>query len=238
MRKSPPVGKADRLFQLVTLLRGRRTATTAQTIAKQMGVSVRTVYRDIQALAASGVVVEGEAGVGYALQAQSHLPPLMFSAEEVLALMLGSRMVRAFTDPDLALAAHRAEQKIRAVLPEPLKQLAARQPYRIPVLQKDQDLRVRHGHIRIACEQQCKLAMHYSDEAGQLTQRTVWPLGMMGLHGRWMLLAWCETRQDYRTFRFDRIQTLHMLDAHFQTTPTRNLAHYFRHGLGIDDSDW
>lgn len=116
--------KADRLFQLVTLLQGRRTAVTARHIGACLGVTVRTVYRDIQALVASGIAIDGEAGIGYLLRRQSHVPPLMFSAEEVLAMLVGSHLAQAFTDPELAAAAQRAEQKIRAVLPPPLQQRA------------------------------------------------------------------------------------------------------------------
>lgn len=219
--------KADRLFQLVTLLQGRRTAITAKTLAQALGVSVRTVYRDIQGLAGSGVMVDGDPGVGYLLRHQSHVPPLMFSADEVLAMLVGSQMVQAFTDPDLALAAQRAEQKIRAVLP-PLLLARADQPlYRIPVLDKDQLLRERHGLIREACDKQRKMHIGYADEAGCATQRTIWPLGIVGLHGKWLLLAWCELRKSYRTFRFDRMQSLPIgLDA-FETSPVRNMAHYF-----------
>jgi predicted DNA-binding transcriptional regulator YafY len=110
------VRKSERLFKLVTQLQGRRTAITAQTLAEELGVAMRTVYRDIQALVLSGVPIDGEAGVGYRLRAGYDLPPLMFQAEEVTALLVGSRMVQAWTDPDLARAAKEAEAKILAVL--------------------------------------------------------------------------------------------------------------------------
>lgn len=219
--------KADRLFQLVALLQGRRTAMTAQAIAKSLGVSLRTVYRDIEGLAQSGVMVEGDRGVGYLLRHQSHVPPLMFSAEEVLAILVGSQMAQAFTDPQLALSAQLAEQKIRAVLPPKLQQRADQSPYRIPVLAKDQIVREHHGLIRAACEKQLKMQVFYADEAGCSTQRTVWPLGIVGLQGKWLLLAWCELRQDYRTFRFDRIQSLAMGVDHFETSATVCMDHYF-----------
>ncbi|MES2950541.1 MAG: YafY family protein [Pseudomonadota bacterium] len=219
--------KADRLFQLVTLLQGRRTATTAQAMAKSLGVSLRTVYRDIKGLAQSGVMIEGDPGVGYLLRHQSHVPPLMFSADEVLAILVGSQMAQAFTDPQLALSAQRAEQKIRAVLPQVLRQRADQSPYRIPILAKDQILREHHGLIRVACEKQLKMRVFYADEAGRSTKRKVWPLGIVGLHGKWLLLAWCELRQDYRTFRFDRIQTLAMSIDTFKTSATVCMDHYF-----------
>lgn len=229
--------KADRLFHLVTLLQGRRTAITAQSIAEILAVSVRTVYRDIDSLAQSGVMIDGDPGVGYLLRHQSHVPPLMFSADEVLAMLVGSQMAQAFTDPQLALSAQFAEQKIRAVLPPQLHQRADQSPYRIPVLAKDRSLRERHGLIRVACEKQRKVDVCYADETGRSTQRTVWPLGIVGLHGKWLLLAWCELRRDYRTFRFDRIVTLTIGENLFQTSATLCMAHYFEKLLNAQPDD-
>ena len=232
--------KADRLFQLVTLLQGRRMAITAQVMAKSLGVSLRTVYRDIEGLALSGVMIDGDPGVGYLLRHQSHVPPLMFSADEVLAILVGSQMAQAFTDPQLALSAQKAEQKIRAVLPSILHQRADQSPYRIPILAKNQTLRERHGLIRVACEKQLKMQVLYADETGCSTQRTVWPLGIVGLHGKWLLLAWCELRQNYRTFRFDRIQTLAIVTEPFKTSATVCMDHYFVQLLKDhrDDEPW
>lgn len=226
--------KADRLFQLVTLLQGRRTAITAQSMAETLGVSVRTVYRDIEGLAQSGVMIDGDPGVGYLLSHRSHVPPLMFSADEVLAMLVGSQMVQAFTDPHLALSAQRAEQKIRAVLPPLLQHRADQSLYRIPILEKDGVLRERHMLIRVACEKQLKMRLLYADETGHSTQRTVWPLGIVGLHGKWLLLAWCELRQDYRTFRFDRIQSLATSTDPFKTSATVCMNHYFEKLLKDD----
>ncbi len=223
--------KADRLFQLVTLLQGRRKAITALDIASTLQVSVRTVYRDIQGLALFGVMIDGDPGVGYLLRPQSHVPPLMFSADEVLAMLVGSHMVQAFTDPELARAAQLADQKIRAVLSPQLRRRAEQSPYRIPVLLKDQVARERHNLIRLGCEQQRKMHASYADEAGRTSERTIWPLGIVGLHGNWMLLAWCELRQDYRTFRFDRILALSLGEQTFATRDDLSLAHYFTHIL-------
>lgn len=226
--------KADRLFQLVTLLQGRRSAITAQEIGQALQVSVRTVYRDIQGLAQSGVMIDGGPGIGYLLRRQSHVPPLMFTADEVLAMLVGSQMVQAFTDPDLARAAQHADQKIRAVLSSELRSRAERSPYRIPVLLKDKALRDRHTIIRMGCEQQRKIHASYVDEAGHLTERTIWPLGIVGLHGNWMLVGWCDLRNAYRTFRFDRIQSLSLTSERFSTSQDLSLAHYFSQILRDD----
>lgn len=217
--------KSERLFQLVNLLRGRRTAITAEQLSDVMEVSVRTVYRDIQALTLSGVPVDGEAGIGYMLRSGYQLPPLMFDFDEMQALLLGARMVEAWTDPDLAAGAQRAVQKIRAVLPEPLLIQADRQAYRVPSL-SPQHLGETHRTIRRACEQQQILKLHYTDAQGTKSERRVWPLGMFFWGERWTLVAWCEVRQDYRNFRFDRAISVEILDEYYPVDAERNLEHY------------
>ncbi len=228
--------KAERLFQLVTLLRSRRTAITAEAIAEQMGVSARTVYRDVQALTLSGVPIEGEAGVGYLLRSGEHLPPLMFDADELQALMVGSRMVQTFTDHELGAAAQRAEQKIRSVLTEPMKRRAENQPYRIPHHQRDDQQREVHGCLRRACEARQKLRVIYGDEKDVRTERTIWPLGMIGWGGStWTLLAWCELRRDYRNFRFDRFEVLEELAETYPDDNEISIGHYLSSALGMRD---
>lgn len=218
--------RADRLFRLVAELRGRRLAVTARDLAAALEVSPRTVYRDVQALMASGVPVAGEAGVGYRLDPGYALPPVMFTREEVLALLVGGRMVAAFTDPDLGSAARSAEAKIRAILDDAALKMAERQPYRVPVLKADAALRDRHRAIRAAAESRRKLELGYRDADGRDSRRVVWPLGLMAWTGRWTLLAWCETRGDYRNFRFDRIEDLAETGEDFPDRPDRSLAGY------------
>ncbi len=218
--------KATRLFQLLTLLRGRRTAITAEALAEALEVSVRTVYRDVSALQLSGVPVDGEAGVGYWLRPGFHLPPLMFDADELQALLVGGQMVRAFTDPNLGEAAARATAKIMAILPDDLKARAEAQPYRVPVRERDNALRQTHGTLRKACEARKKLQMDYADEKARGTNRIIWPLGLMGWGEVWTLLAWCELRDDYRNFRFDRIKGLEVLAETYPEHETRSLKHY------------
>jgi predicted DNA-binding transcriptional regulator YafY len=218
--------KSERLFQLVNLLRGRRTAITAEQLSDVMEVSVRTIYRDIQALTLSGVPVDGEAGIGYMLRSGYQLPPLMFDFDEMQALLLGARMVEAWTDPDLAAGAKRAVQKIRAVLPEPLLIQADRQAYRVPTLSPQQQLGETHRTIRHACEQQQILKLHYADAEGKKSERRIWPLGMFFWGERWTLVAWCEIRQDYRNFRFDRAISVEITDEYYPIDAERNLEHY------------
>ena len=229
------MSKAERLFELVTLLRGRRTAITALELAQTLGVSERTIYRDLAALAASGIPLAGEAGVGYTLAPHSHLPPLMFDPEEAIAIAVGLRLVRAATDPELGLAAERAKRRVRAVLTDAIKQKLDRLPYRIPVLERHAALRARHAQVRRAAAEKWKLEISYVDETGRPSERIVWPLALMGWGDRWTVLAWCATRMAYRNFRLDRIGRLDRLDERFETSETLSIAHYFRTELGIDD---
>jgi len=225
--------KSERLFQLVTLLQGRRTAITAQALAEKLEVTVRTVYRDMQALMQAGVPIEGEAGVGYRLHKGFTLPPLMFQSDEITALLAGSRMVQAWTDPQLAEAARRAESRILAVLPPPVLNDVAKLPYRIPNFSNPEA--ETHGLIRKACETRRKIAIIYRDMKEQETTRILWPLGMVGWGDHWTLLAWCELRDEYRNFRFDRIQNIELLDSGYPLHPERNLEHYLTQVIGIKD---
>lgn len=225
--------KSERLFQLVTLLRGRRTAMTGRTLADELGVGVRTIYRDIQALVLSGVPIDGEAGVGYRLRKGFDLPPLMFGIDEVTALLAGNRMVQAWTDPVLAEAAKRAEARILAVLTPAMLNDISRLPYRIPVYSNPE--RETHGMLRRACELRLKVTIAYCDMNGTESKRTLWPLGMVGWGDHWTLLAWCELRDEYRNFRFDRIQRLDCLQEQYPLHPERNIEHYLTYVIGIGD---
>lgn len=225
--------KSERLFKLVTLLQGRRTAITAQALAEELGVAMRTVYRDIQALVLSGVPIDGEAGVGYRLRAGFDLPPLMFQSDEVTALLVGSRMVQAWTDPDLAQAAKQAEAKILAALTPQMLIGVSRLPYRIPVYERSES--AIHRILRQACEGRQKASIAYRDMNGKDSTRTLWPLGMVGWGDHWTLLAWCEKRDAYRNFRFDRIQNIMLLPDHYPQHPERNLEHYLTRIVGVED---
>lgn len=223
--------KAERLFQLVALLRGRRLAITAEALAEALEVSTRTVYRDIRALEASGVPIDGEAGVGYRLDPGFELPPIMFTRDEVLAILVGGRMVQAFTDPALGAAARSVEVKVRAILDDRAKAMADAQPYRIPQLSRDDGLRETHRQIRAACEARRKMTILYRDGEGEKTRRVVWPLGLIGWSGVWTMCAWCELRVAYRNFRFDRIENLETLEETFEDRADRSLQGYIA-GLG------
>ncbi|MEW6562222.1 MAG: YafY family protein [Pseudomonadota bacterium] len=225
--------KSERLFQLVTLLQGRRTAITAEALAEVLEVSLRTVYRDVQALMLSGVPIDGEAGVGYRLRPGFDLPPLMFRSDETTALLVGSRMVQAWTDPALAEAARRAEAKILAVLTPVMRIEISRLPYRIPVFSNGE--REVHGVLRAACEVRQKVEVTYRDAKGEATTRILWPLGLIGWGERWTLLAWCEKRDAYRNFRLDRVENIAVLPVTYPLHPERSLEHYLTQVVGIED---
>lgn len=178
-----------------------------------------------------------EPGIGYLLRPGFELPPLMFTPEELLALMVGMRMVRAFTDPDLAQSARQSEEKIRSILTDQLKLSAERQPYRIPILDSDNELREVHRTLRLACDGHNKVRTVYCDEQQRKTERILWPLGIIGWTGRWTLLAWCEKRKDYRNFRFDRFVEIECMDERFSLANNVCIAHYFQTVLGIPDID-
>ncbi|NRB67742.1 MAG: YafY family transcriptional regulator [Vibrio sp.] len=220
------MSKSERLFELLTLLRSKRYAVTAANLAQTMEVSERTIYRDIQSLVNSGVPIQGEAGVGYILQSGAHLPPLMFSEREMMALELGMRMVRSWSDSDLADASISASNKILSVLPDRLKQQVESFPILVPDFYT-QTASARHGQmLRHAIDTKLKIDIDYVAENGSRTQRTLQPLGQMFWGKVWTLVAWCELRDDYRHFRLDRIEKLSILDQQFETNKTKSLEHF------------
>jgi len=230
------MSKAERLFQLVTILRSRRTAITAEALAETLEISVRTVYRDLKALSLSGVPIDGEPGVGYLIRPGRHLPPLMFTPDEVQALIVGCRMAQAFTDHDLGRAARRVEEKVRSALTDSLKRHAESQPYRVPIIADDDALREVHGRLRLACEKTLKVRCVYRDAENARTERAIWPLGIVGWSKCWTLLAWCELRGDYRNFRFDRFDSLTVTEECFTPTDKISLAYYIRQIVGIREA--
>jgi len=222
--------RAERLFRLIEYLRGRRLAITADDLAEELGVSTRTIYRDVGALQATGAPINGEAGVGYMLDPSYHLPPIMFEPDEVQALLAGLRIASAATDDDLAAAGARAETKIRAVLNDQALARADRSPYVAPFMAEDMALRDHHRTIRKACEERRKLKMDYGDSDEALTTRIIWPIALLRWQSVWTFYAWCELREDHRHFRVSRIRGLETLDEVFPdnaTSDVREMARRF-----------
>lgn len=219
--------RAGRLFEVVLLLQ-RRRAVTAREIAERLQVSERTIYRDIRELSLSGVPIEGEAGVGYRLRPGFDLPPLMFNAEELVALRLGARMVEAWADRKLAAAAKQALERIEVVLPKSLKDNPPRSALFSPGVFVPKERVAGLAELRQAVDEQRKLRFDYTRADGAPSTRIVHPLGLFYWGAKWTLCAWCELREDYREFRPDRMQALEILDETFETGPDRSLEDYLR----------
>lgn len=220
--------RADRLFLIIHALRGRRTALQARSLAQTLGVSLRTVYRDVADLQLSGVPIEGEAGVGYVLRKGSDIPPLMFNANELEALVVGSRFVRAFAGTQLAESAQSALLKIEAVLPPELRERATRTRIFAPVWrdQHREDFAALIDRLHAAILGNQVLRLEYRDEGGNASTREVEPLCLSFWGGKWTLGAWCRLRRDFRNFRPDRIDSCAASDEVFIETDERNLAAY------------
>lgn len=215
--------RADRLFRLVELLRARRHAT-GQWLAEQLQVSLRTLYRDIRDLQLSGVPIEGEAGVGYRLRYRLDLPPLLFDAEELEALLVGTRMVQAWGDAELSGAAAAALAKIHNVLPDTLRREAqAARLFSPPGAGGPRWL----AELRAAIRARRVLRIGYRREDGESSLRELWPLGLFFWGQHWTLIAWCCLRGDFRHFRVDRIGALAHGPGHFPDQPGRRLDDFF-----------
>lgn len=217
--------RADRLFQLVQLLHHERVIT-ARSLAEALSVSERTIYRDIQDLSLSGVPIEGEVGVGYRLMRGFHLPSLMFSEEELAALLLGARMVQAWTDKALASAAHNAILKIENAVPERLKPELDRQELLVPNFSVNPQAAQHLTLLRGAIKTQQKLVYDYTRADGGQTNRVVCPLGLFYWGQVWTLVGWCELRDEFRQFRLDRMENVTVLDALFELLPGQLLQDY------------
>ena len=207
--------RADRLLQIIQILRRHRRPVTAQTIAAELEVSVRTVYRDITALQSDRVPLRGEAGIGYVLDDGFDLPPLMFDANEIEAVILGLRFVERRGDAGLARAAKDVVAKVGAVLPARLKPLLFEASLIVPPQARAVIDRIEVGDIREAIRLGRKLRVAYRDESGADTERTIWPLALAYFEMVRVVVGWCELREAFRHFRTDRIATMDILDARY-----------------------
>ena len=211
--------RADRLFRIVQFLRAGRLQT-ARGLAGKLQVSERTIYRDVQDLQLSGVPIEGEAGVGYTLRRDYDLPPLMFDAREITALVLGSRMVIAWGDHELASAANDALRKIEAVLTPALRDridsVRLYAPAFGPRSEAELDTRSTLEELRAAIETNHVVQVQYGDEKSQVTERRLRPMALLFWGQVWTLVAWCELRNDFRSFRADRFKAVRILEETFK----------------------
>jgi predicted DNA-binding transcriptional regulator YafY len=223
--------RAERLFHLVQLIRGR-SLSTASFLAERLEVSQRSVYRDVADLMAQGVPIEGEAGVGYRMRSGFDLPPLMFTKDEAQALVAAVRMAQPRLDPSMAQQAEGALSKILAVLPPAARAAAESLAIYAPPVGPDDATRQRLEMLRVAAESRHKLRLHYVDLKDVHSERSVRPLGCFYWGAVWTLAAWCELRQGFRNFRVDRITQLQVLEERFRDEPGKTLADLFRQTEG------
>jgi predicted DNA-binding transcriptional regulator YafY len=211
------VRRADRLFDIIQTLRVAKHPMTAAAIAGKLEVTVRTVYRDIAALQASRIPIEGAAGIGYVLRRGFDLPPLMFTADELDAINVGVRLVRRLRDPGLQDAADSVLAKITTILPDALRRGVDHAPFYVSAGNAEAPTGIDLSDVRYAIRETRKLRVTYSDAAGQRSNRTIWPIAMAYYVDATVIGARCELRADYRHFRVERIVTSTLLDETFPT---------------------
>lgn len=211
------MSRSERLLDLIQTLRRHRRPVSGRALADELGVSIRTLYRDIATLQGQGAPIEGESALGYVLNPGFFLPPLMFGEDEVDAVILGLRFVSQRGDDELAKAAENVLAKIEAVLPPEMEGSAATSGL---LAGPGGSGKASHlATIRQAIRREEKLRLDYSDKKGKATKRLVWPVAVGFFEAAEVLAAWCETRRDFRHFRLDRIGAL--MPVH-ERTPKRH----------------
>lgn len=211
--------KAERLFQIIQILRRHSRPVTAADIAEELETSIRSVYRDIAALAGQRVPIRGEAGVGYVLEGGFDLPPLMLTGEELDAVALGTQWVCGHGDEALASAARDVLAKISAVLPEESRIFLTDPALGTPPGWNEQKDGIDPAKLRASIRRGAKIRLRYEDEKGSESERTVWPLLIGYLDQARVLIAWCELRRGFRSFRLDRIRESGFLDEKIPIDP-------------------
>ncbi len=207
--------KTERLFAVMDALRRHRRPVTAAALAEEQGVSVRTLYRDVQTLIGLGAPIDGEAGVGYMLKPGFFLPPLMFTPEELEALVLGARWVGAQPDDGLGAAAQNALAKIATASPEDLRdRINDTGLWPVAVWSNKTPMPVL-GQVRQAMRTEKALHISYADESGRPSERAIWPVQLAYYEGKQVIAAWCCLRQAFRNFRTDRIVSLLMTEDRY-----------------------
>jgi predicted DNA-binding transcriptional regulator YafY len=213
---SDALRRAERLFQLIQILRGARRPVTAEQMARELETSKRTVYRDIAELLAQRVPIQGEAGIGYVLDRGFDMPPLMLTPDEIEAAVLGARWVMARGDPALSRAARDLIAKIGAVIPDHLQPFllesaltTSEQPAALMADAIDM------GLLREAIRGQRKVGLVYRDEAGVQTERTIWPIAVGYYDAVRLIAGWCELRDGFRNFRTDRVVAADFTDTRY-----------------------
>lgn len=204
------MSRTERLLDLLQTLRRHRLPVSGQRLATELGISLRTLYRDIATLQCQGAEIEGEPGVGYVLRPGFMLPPLMFSTEEIEALVLGTRWVAGRSDERLGLAARNALAKIGAVLPQELRDELDAIPLLVAPSGNAVVDQVDVALIRQAIRSEHRLTIQYRDDKGAASARAIWPFALGFFDSVRIVMAWCELRADFRHFRTDRIVSLEL----------------------------
>lgn len=226
------MSRASRLLDLIELLRRHRRPVQGAVLAEELGISIRTLYRDIATLQAQGADIEGEPGVGYVLRPGFLLPPLMLSVDEIEALSLGVRWVAAQADDRLASAAEGAIAKLAAVLPEDIAGILQTSGLFVPT-RRPLPAVIDLAQLRTAIRAEQKLIIEYADAAGSITERTVWPIGLAFFEQTRILIAWCELRADFRSFRADRMRGIALLPERYPKRRRTLIADWKRReGIG------
>jgi len=208
--------KASRLFEIIQILRIARRPVTAAAIAQRLEVTVRSIYRDIAALQAMRVPIDGERGIGYILRPGFDLPPLMFTIEETEALVIGLALIERTGDKELTQAAKKVAGKIAAAVPPPLRQLISSRSLHAwgPIAPAPQN--IDFTMIRRAIRDEEKLDIDYRDEQGRITRRIIRPLALIYYLDAAVIVGWCELREAIRNFRLDRTQSCRETGLHFR----------------------
>lgn len=227
--------RADRLMKITHFLRSRRFAVTAQQIADEFEICTRTVYRDIQDLVVSGAPIMGEAGIGYIIDKSYYLPPITFNPDELEAIGLGLSAVRQITDDQFAQHAQNALEKIKAALPNEyqgeLEQLTL---YSMPS-KTAPEYTVSFSRLRESIRNKQKLDIAYCNKQGEASSRIVRPLALIFFSPIWLLVCWCEKRQEFRSFRIDRIESCTFLEDNFEDDETKNISAFQKLIAAHDD---
>ncbi|MEX3980902.1 helix-turn-helix transcriptional regulator [Paraburkholderia sp. EG287A] len=229
--------RADRLFQIIQILRRAKRPVTARALSEELEISMRTVYRDIADLMGQRVPISGEAGIGYVLDRHYDMPPLMLTPDELEAAVLGAQWVAQRSDPVLARAARDLIAKITAAVPDSLRPFIAEPTVSTPPPQSLPADMLNIAQVREWIRVGRKLRIRYRDERGRASKRTIWPLLIGYADAVRLLVAWCELRQDFRHFRTDRIVDATFLDEPHDVRRRTLMARWKQHmkqSRGID----
>jgi len=210
--------RADRLFQIIQVLRGTARPVTASQLAEEFETTARTIYRDIAELIAQRVPVRGEAGVGYVLERGYDMPPLMLTPNEIEAAVLGAQWVAERGDPGLARGARDLVAKIRDVVPEHLRPIILQAAVVAPSMVTTESDRLDLERIRRCIHEGEKLRIRYRDLSDQTSERIIWPISVAYFQTVRLLVAWCELRDAFRHFRTDRIAAVEFLAERHPTS--------------------